>query len=462
MKVTALVFLAGFSLILSGCAASGPKRVDGELAFSPESLVTMAESFAQAGDYGNALRLYQRAVSENPEHLGARSGLAKTYQSLGAVDAAIAMYRSILQQDPQNPEAMLGLGQMLVMKNEPEEALEYLKQVSARSPGNYRVYNILGLAYDLLGQHEKAQLTYGKGLAIVPDNISLLNNLGLSFTIQGQYAPGLRLLSKAVTQEPGNMKARENLVMAYVLSGEENQARNMAASFMDEEQLALKMQRYAWLKELESSQRAQAIFLGKTYFPKSGTEHEEAERVTTAMSSPATQEPVDPKKKRLREILAEEGREKSLTQGQATENNTGPVSAAAPVAQTNRSPAEDSASSGNLEPDIPAHNKVAEAGNEETDESNPVASSKRGKVYRVQIGSFISEEMARAEWRRLVKNAAAILKEYTPLIRAFSPDGEKQFYRLFVYEIEDRPLAREVCQRLEERKIGCLVIFTER
>ena len=68
------------------------RRVDGELAFSSPSLMKMAESFRIAGDYTNAIRLYQRAANESPGHVESRVALGQIYQRLGASDGAIAYY----------------------------------------------------------------------------------------------------------------------------------------------------------------------------------------------------------------------------------------------------------------------------------------------------------------------------------------------------------------------------------
>ncbi|WP_417318301.1 tetratricopeptide repeat protein [Emcibacter sp.] len=407
-------------LFLSGCSASGPKRVNGELVFDADSLVNMADSFIKTGDYGNALRLYQRAASENPEHLRAKLGLARTYLSLGAADAAIAVYQSVLELDPTNAEANIGISQMLIKKDKPDEALEYLEQSAAQGQvvDNYRYYNIRGLAYDLKGEHEEAQLTYGTGLNSYPDNISLLNNLGLSFAIQGQYAPAIRILSKAANLDVNNKTALQNLVMAYALSGEKEAAQEMAATIMSEEEIPANFQFYDWLKSLTSQQKAQAIFLGKRTFPKSEPDVAHADVVEEGATVPK-QEPIDPKKKKLMEIL-KQGTQPSLQADIAVPADAGAVEA--PVAPTKMS----------------------------------------DKVYRVQLGSYPLESLAIQGWERLHRKSSEILLSYSPLAREVSLEDGSVLYRLFVSEIEDKREARDICTRLQEEGVDCLVIYTDR
>ncbi|WP_321391073.1 tetratricopeptide repeat protein [Emcibacter sp.] len=425
------VILSGL-LALSGCSSTGPKRVDGELVFDADSLVNMADSFAKTGDYGNALRLYQRAATENPEHLDAKIGLARTYLRLGAADAAISIYQSVLTIDPENAEAKMGISQMLIRENKPDEALDYLSQITGETALNHRFYNVRGLAYDLKGDHEQAQITYGAGLNNEPDNISLLNNLGLSFAIQGQYAPAIRILSKAANMGGNNATALQNLVMAYSLSGEEEAARKMATSFMSEEEIPASFQFYRWLKSLNSTQKAQAIFLGVRTFPKEQDDMSSVqEPANSGSQSVQDEEPLDPKKKKLMEILTEEPPQKEVLE----------------------KPAEEAMAASGPEEGMPAASETLAV---------PMSGKAVEKVYRVQLGSYPTEETAAEGWTWLRKRSENILESYDPDIREIQQDDGTSLYRLFIAGIEEKQSAREVCSLLKTHNIDCLVIFTDR
>ncbi len=404
------------ALAILGCvflvSCADDRRVDGEMAFDSDSLMTMAESFLQAGDYGNAMRLYQRAANENPSHIPSRMGLAKTYQAMGATDAAINFYEQVLRLDPTNMDAKMGSGQMLITKNRPADAIPYLTDLSQQDPDNYRIYNMLGLAHDLMGKQEDAQMNYGRGLTLAADNISLLNNLALSFAFEEQYAPSIRLLSKAINLDYSVTKAQHNLVLVYVLSGEEDAGREIGASVMTKEEMETNINHYRWVKSLDPAQRAQAIFLGIKNFPAKAGQGPNVGVIEKSVSNPEII-PDDPKKRRLQELLKQE-EDSSSNNKKLTKTKADPVKSYAPLK----------------------------------------------KVYRVQLGSYPNTGLAANGWQEIKQLSEGILEPYKPKIKLVTLANGKNLFRLFVGNIEDRTTARSLCEELRDRNVDCLVLKT--
>lgn len=423
---TLVLVLSCFFLVSCG----GERRIDGEMAFDSSSLMNMAESFLQAGDYGNAMRLYQRAANENPQHIPSRLGLAKTYQALGATDAAINFYKQVLRLDPNNMDAKMGSGQMLITKNRPADAIPYLTGLSGQDPKNYRIFNMLGLAHDLMGHQEEAQMNYGRGLTLATDNISLLNNLALSFAFEEQYAPAIRLLSKAINLDYTVTKAQHNLVLVYVLSGEEDAAREIGASIMTREEMETNITRYRWVKSLLPGQRAQAIFLGVKNFP--GQDGKTVLSGARGQSDRAEEIiPDDPKKRQLQELLKQEEASSHPLIENTSEN----------------SPSDSPDASAPVRSDVPSRKAVKEPSQ---------------KVYRVQLGSYPNPKVARSGWVKIDRRSKGILEPYEPLVKLVTLANGKNMFRLFVGSIEDKTLARTVCDELRDRNVDCLVLKTSK
>ncbi len=407
--------------ILASCA--GERRVDGEMAFDSDSLVNMAESFLKAGDYSNAMRLYQRAANENPKHIKSRLGLAKTYQALGASDAAINFYDQVLRLDPGNMEAKMGSGQMLITRNRPRDAIPYLTELSKQDPKNYRIYNMLGLAHDLMGEQEEAQMNYGKGLQLAKDNISLLNNLALSFAFEGQYAPAIKLLSKAINLDYKVTKAQQNLVLVYILSGEEEAGRKIGESIMTAEEMENNVSHYKWIKGLSAAHRAQAIFLGLRNFPDEDREKPLPANDITA-SGTVKNIPDDPKKRQLMEVLKQE-----------------------------KMPPE---------PTVEMPRPGQKAKPEITRTDSVKSPDSREKIYRLQLGSYPNVKIAREGWSKIKRRSKGILESYEPLVKLVTLANGKNLFRLFVGGIEERAIAGTICESLREKNIDCLVLKTSR
>lgn len=411
-----------------------PQRVDGELAFTSPSLMKMAETFRIAGDYTNAIRLYQRAATENPSHAPSRLALGQIYQRLGATDGAITYYRQALDLEPGNMDAQLGIGQMMVRSNNPAEAIKYLEEVAKKSPDNYRIYNSIGLAYDLQGLHENAQLAYGTGLNKKPDHISLLNNLALSFAIDGDYPPAIQLLSKAVNLDYSQTTAQMNLIMIYAMSGEMEAARNMANSFMTSEEIETNLTHYQWLSTLPSQRRAQAIFLNIKSFPD-----EDIINPAFPANRPIKTQPVvsmDPKKQMLFDILNEDKKAEQQ----------------API--INSSNQSNKTVNISLEEISEAIALAAIA--EETIAADEIASP--NIHYRLQLGSNTSLQNVIKDWSTIQRRAPDLLDGTDINVdKIYTADDTEQF-RLFIGGYDNFNAAKEYCDALQLKQVNCQVV----
>lgn len=406
------------------------RRVDGELAFSSPSLMKMAESFRIAGDYTNAIRLYQRAANESPKHVTSRVALGQIYQRLGATDGAIAYYQQALALDPDNTEAQLGVGQMMVQNNRSLEAIEYLEAAAAKSPSNFRIYNSIGLAYDLEGMHEQAQNAYGRGLSISPDQISLLNNLALSLAFQDEFAPSIQLLSKAVNLDYSQTTAQQNLIMVYALSGEEEAARTMARTVQTPEEIDANMQRYEWLRGLSSKRRAQAIFLNVSAFPEDALDNSVVQMEESKTPSVVS---IDPKRQMLEDILNSENAENVPDEP--------------------------------LDNDLTVQAEADEMQGETTfdevmvdpEEMVPVPDLTPLEFYQLQLGSYSSQNDVDTDWQRLQKLAPELLTDRQIEVREVITADNQTRYRLIIGEYDNYDAAQDNCQALQNRQVPCLV-----
>ncbi|MDG1708863.1 MAG: tetratricopeptide repeat protein [Emcibacteraceae bacterium] len=423
---------------------SSDRRVDGEMPFSSPSLMKMADSFRQANDYPNAIRLYQRAATESPRHITSRLALAQIYQQLGAMDGAAVYFGEVLALEPDHTEAQLGMGNVMVMDNRPMEAVGYLEEVAGKSPENFRIYNSIGLAYDLQGLHGQAQEAYGTGLNIRPNHVSLINNLALSLAIEGEYAPAIILLGKAVNADFSQTTAQQNLIMVYGMSGDERAARTMAGSFMTPVEIEESILHYRWLKSLSSERRAQAIFLNLKSFP----EDEVARTMpSTGQVGPNTVvqlpvpnddlivEEIDPKKLMLLDILqAEESKlvEKDNPRIVATESE-----------------------------EIVGHVLPQELiDSEEMIPADAIGDMPTGQ-FKLQIGTYPAVDQLIIEWEGLKALAPDMLMQAAIDVENVETADNSDSYRLYINEYDNYSAAQDFCTRLQNKTVPCLVTKIE-
>jgi len=69
-----------------------------------------AEWFAASGDYTQSIEWYRNVLSQAPDHISARIGLARQLELQGRVDDAIAELRAALAQKPDSPIILERLG----------------------------------------------------------------------------------------------------------------------------------------------------------------------------------------------------------------------------------------------------------------------------------------------------------------------------------------------------------------
>ncbi len=76
----------------------------------------------EAGDYANALVLFNEAIQHNPGRVEAHLGLGEAHRRLGAYDEARDAFRRVVRVDPQHAEAQFKLGQMYIVLKDYEMA----------------------------------------------------------------------------------------------------------------------------------------------------------------------------------------------------------------------------------------------------------------------------------------------------------------------------------------------------
>lgn len=97
-------------------------------------------------------------------------------------------------------------------------------------------------------------------------------------------------------------------------------------------------------------------------------------------------------------------------------------------------------------------------GTENAGEQAKAAESDTG--YKVQLAAVRSPEQAREEWERLRKKHPDLLEKLRLTVTRADLGADKGgvFFRLRAGPVADRAAARELCAKLKERKMGCLVV----
>ena len=87
------------------------------------------------------------------------------------------------------------------------------------------------------------------------------------------------------------------------------------------------------------------------------------------------------------------------------------------------------------------------------------ASFETDKVYRVQLAAVRSADTAESEWMRLKKKNEDLLGGLTLDVIKIDLGADKGiFYRLRAGPLASEAAAKNLCEQLSVRKIGCLIV----
>jgi hypothetical protein len=88
----------------------------------------------------------------------------------------------------------------------------------------------------------------------------------------------------------------------------------------------------------------------------------------------------------------------------------------------------------------------------------PSAAIASQSPFRIQIASMINPEAANIEWSRRSEQHKDILGGLTLIVERAEIAGKGTFYRVQAGPLPSRKAANALCDKLKQRKVGCLVV----
>lgn len=111
-------------------------RLQAALAADPgdlDALFELSQIYVDAGQWDDAVDLYQKALAADPENAALLNDLAVLYDDWGQEEVAEAHYRQALVADPAHGPAYVNLGTLLAEMGREEEAADVLQEGSQRA-----------------------------------------------------------------------------------------------------------------------------------------------------------------------------------------------------------------------------------------------------------------------------------------------------------------------------------------
>ena len=215
-------------LALTGCAASGPAKVNEEAlraaAQSQETTLDTAEADIAARRFQLAFQRLARLDKATAETARARYAMAEVLLGMDRPHEALARFEAVQSDPAYQTLAWQGMGLAQLAIGEAGQAATQLDRAVAADPSLWRAWAGLGRAYDQHKRWTESAAAYQRGLEANPGSAAILNNQGMSLLLQHRYPEAAGAFEQAIARDPALETARANLRIALAWQGRYDEA----------------------------------------------------------------------------------------------------------------------------------------------------------------------------------------------------------------------------------------------
>jgi tetratricopeptide (TPR) repeat protein len=234
-RTTRRAALCGLALTaLCGCAAGSP---DGAGVQAPrESLGTIlahADGAFREGDYEEAQRAYEQALSAGPGDPRVAASLGTCYLKTRQVRKAETMLKEHLARRPDDAGPLLVLARVYIRQGELEPAARALRAALKTQPDSLLAHYNLGFIAYRRRDYDEAIAHLQRTIELKPDHPEAHYTLGLTHLALGRPAEAIADLERAVAIDPRHVGAHFNLAGAYARSGRLREAAKEQAIYAE-------------------------------------------------------------------------------------------------------------------------------------------------------------------------------------------------------------------------------------
>ena len=194
-----------------------------------ETLMRLGAAARAGGDLPNALSLYRRAGSMEPNATAPLIATGNTLLEMGQPDEAIIAFNSALSREARDPEALRGVPGLTWRTARPKLAGQPLALAFEQTPNDPKLLMLIGVADDFIDQHGEAQARYRRGLELAPGDPGLSLNLALSLALTGDYDQAITRLQPMAAGPNATPRERQTLALIYGLKGDRAAATKLAS-----------------------------------------------------------------------------------------------------------------------------------------------------------------------------------------------------------------------------------------
>jgi tetratricopeptide (TPR) repeat protein len=162
-----------------------------------------------------AAQFYQGTIEVDPEHIGARTNLARLFLFAGAPDRAIDLIKPALDKHPDDAELLTLRAATHLQQKDVGGAQADAERAVALAPTNEDAVAVLAGIYSFNGAKDKARVLLEQSIERIPGSVDLRLVLVQIYSLENRTVEGEGLLVKLVELKPKEKAHRLRLAQYY-------------------------------------------------------------------------------------------------------------------------------------------------------------------------------------------------------------------------------------------------------
>jgi Flp pilus assembly protein TadD len=211
------VFLAlclSGTVVLSACGNKKDAEVDRALkSVNVIDESNLSDIMLTIGDPNEAVDYFSKTLSENPDRIDLKRGLAKSLIRAKRADEAVPVWQAVVASPGSTDEDRVSLADAEIRVNKWSDAEATLNLIPPTHE-TYERYRLEAMVADSKKDWKKADSFYEIASGLTTKPASVLNNWGFSKLTRNDFAGAERLFVDALTYDPTMFTAKNNLVLA--------------------------------------------------------------------------------------------------------------------------------------------------------------------------------------------------------------------------------------------------------
>jgi predicted Zn-dependent protease len=168
------------------------------------------------GKNREAAQFYQGVIDVSPDHVGARTNLARLYLFSGAADKTLELIQPALQKKPDDAELLTLRAAARVQKKDMADARADAARAVELDPANEDAVSALAGIYVADKENGKAQTLLIDAVQRIPSTVNLRLTLAQVYSMEGRPEDVERMLLDIVRLQPTDAAHRIRLAQFYV------------------------------------------------------------------------------------------------------------------------------------------------------------------------------------------------------------------------------------------------------